>query len=498
MSFKEWFRVWVRREERRFAAYRRLREVLHALRNLPTRAALAERRHVRRAWNRLYLLGYKLGLVQSRNPGYTLAADAGAVPPAPVPRWVTRTLDAIQRRHLCRVGPHALTRHMQARALAAAWHPLLEPRPLAIQAPRVFGAPVLGWPTPWPDLQVRLPGVAAARWDGATVIGKFDAVLLDGRSIVGDLWQRETERTFDEVRGYATLDGEVMTYYRHQVPPLSMERAIVVVGGPTGNWAHWTTEYLPKIALVDRIEAYRGWPLVVDRGLHPNILASIELVAPGRTLVPLDEGVALQLGQAVTVGTPGYTAYEYRYDLEAGPPRFRREHTLFDPAALEAVRSQAWRSAGAVPDPTRRIYITRPKGSMRPFIGSEQAEAWFQAQGFELVDTSGLSAAEQVRLFATARCIAGQSGAGMANLVFAPPGCQIIVFQANSPHSIFHYFANMGAALGHRVSYCYGESIYEPGGHPGHAGFTLDMADVRALWQAVLAESPALALENER
>ncbi|HYE38901.1 MAG TPA: hypothetical protein VEB23_03165, partial [Ramlibacter sp.] len=92
-----------------------------------------------------------------------------------------------------------------------------------------------------------------------------------------------------------------------------------------------------------------------------------------------------------------------------------------------------------------------------------------------------------------ARCIAGPSGAGLANLVFAPPGCRVLVFTSNSPHSIFHYFANMGAAAGHAVYYCYGESIYEPGGHPGHAGFSVPLEDARRMWQAVIDDEPGIA-----
>lgn len=491
------FRSWVRQDPARFARYSRLRQSLHWLRWLPYHAtrrvkrALDVKPKLKRAWNVLYWLPYRIYPGYWKGTPYARLAESG-FPPAPMPEWARRAWRAITRANLARIGSFVPVRHSEAARLAQSTVALLPAQDVEYPAPKVFGPLPPGWPAPWPDLRVALPPITAAEWSGATVVGKFDTVLVGRHCIVGDLWQRDTERTFDEVREYAHVGPSRISYYRRRVPPMELQRAIVIVGGPTGNWAHWTTEYLPKLALVEGLERYRDWPLVIDEGLHPNIVASLELVAARRELVRLPEGVSMRLREALTVGSPGYTAYEYRYDWEAGPPGFKREHTAFSPAALDLVRRRAWQSAGASPARERRIYITRPRGSMRPFVGGEEVERFFAAAGFEIIDTAGLSAAEQVQLFSRARCIVGQSGAGLTNLVFAPPGCRVVVFAANSPHSIFHYFANMGAAAGHHVYYCYGESIYERGGHPGHAGFSIALEDARQLWQAVVQDEPAL------
>jgi capsular polysaccharide biosynthesis protein len=485
------FRSWVRQDPARFARYTRLRQSLHWLRWLPYHARRAVSNQLRRGWNAAYWSIYRLYPHAWKGTRYGIRAASG-FPPAPIPEWVRSGIRHLLRANLVRVGSYTPLRHADAERLARKITPLLAAREVAFASPTVFGPLPPGWPAPWPDLRVSLPAITAAEWRGATVVGKFDTVLVGRHCIVGDLWQRDTERTFDEVRGYAKVNPQKITYYRRRAPRMTLDRGIVIVGGPTGNWAHWSTEYLPKLALVDGLERYRDWPLVVDEGLHPNIIASLELVGARRELVRLPEGVPMRLREALTVGSPGYTAYEYRYDWEAGPPGFKREHTAFSPAALDLVRRRAWQSTGASPARERRIYITRPRGSMRPFVGGEEVERFFAAAGFEIIDTAGLTAAEQVQLFSRARCIVGQSGAGLTNLVFAPPGCRVVVFAANSPHSIFHDFANMGAAVGHHVYSCYGESIYERGGHPGHAGFSIALEDARQLWQAVVQDEPAL------
>lgn len=495
-GFADRFRRWIRQGDTRFRLYSRLREGLHAAYWMPYRGKKWARGAPRRAWDALYWQPYRLAPSLWQNTRYGELAATG-FPPAPLPPWLRaagrawhRLLAQAGRTYL---GSYRWIRHAEAGSLAARVTELVPTQELSFEAPGLFGPLPPGWPAPWPALRVPMAAITAAEWRDATVAGRFDTVLVGEHCVVGDLWQPRTERTRDEVFDYAHVASDHISYWRNRGAIRTMDRGIVVVGGPTVNWAHWTTEYLPKVALVDQLEAYRDWPLVVDEGLHANIVESLALVAGPRELVQLPEGTVMRLREAVTVGSPGYSAYEYRYDHYKGAPAFKREHTLFSPFALDLVRRKAWQATGAEPARDRLIYITRPKGSMRPFVGGEAIERYFASLGFELIDTGGLSAAEQVRLFSRARCIVGQSGAGLTNLVFAPAGCRVVVLAANSPHSIFHYFANMGAAMGHHVYYCYGKSIYQHGGHPGHAGFSIDSEDVRKTWQAVVSDEPALA-----
>src|SRR5262245_8450133 len=46
--------------------------------------------------------------------------------------------------------------------------------------------------------------------------------------------------------------------------------------------------------------------------------------------------------------------------------------------------------------------------------------------GFEKIIPEALSFDEQVALFQGAECIAGAHGAGLTNIIFSSPGCQII------------------------------------------------------------------------
>jgi capsular polysaccharide biosynthesis protein len=77
---------------------------------------------------------------------------------------------------------------------------------------------------------------------------------------------------------------------------------------------------------------------------------------------------------------------------------------------------------------TGRIYVSRRDAKPhRRWIDNEpEVEALFASRGFTVVSMKECPLPEQVRLFSTARVVAGASGAGLADIVFTPPGSHVI------------------------------------------------------------------------
>jgi capsular polysaccharide biosynthesis protein len=74
--------------------------------------------------------------------------------------------------------------------------------------------------------------------------------------------------------------------------------------------------------------------------------------------------------------------------------------------------------------------------------------------GFEVVSLSGMSFADQVRLFDEAEIIVGPHGAGFTNAVFAQPGTTLI--ELFSPSYINGCFWALANACGHRYGFTVG------------------------------------------
>lgn len=99
---------------------------------------------------------------------------------------------------------------------------------------------------------------------------------------------------------------------------------------------------------------------------------------------------------------------------------------------------------GSVPR-TRRLYVSRrDAGSKGDWITNEaEVEALFRSRGFEILVMSECPLEEQVRLFREAAVVAGLSGAGLTDIVFASPGIHVIVILSDR---LIRWYATAGRA----------------------------------------------------
>ena len=149
-------------------------------------------------------------------------------------------------------------------------------------------------------------------------------------------------------------------------------------------------------------------------------------------------------------GTPG--SFQERWLVQAGVPaekiiwlsglsHFRCEQILFTnplchdtqptPWLVTAIRDVCGVRPAGLPG-SRRIWISRTDAGSRHFAWEQELLA--RLDGFERVELGRLAPAEQLRLMAGAAVIAGPHGAGLANLIFCPPGTRVVELLPDASH----------------------------------------------------------------
>ena len=80
-----------------------------------------------------------------------------------------------------------------------------------------------------------------------------------------------------------------------------------------------------------------------------------------------------------------------------------------------------------------RLYISRGDNTnQRVLLNEPELLNRLVSRGFRSIELSKLSFDEQVDLFARAEAVIGVHGAGLSNLVFAPPGCLVMEIAGQS------------------------------------------------------------------
>lgn len=304
------------------------------------------------------------------------------------------------------------------------------------------------------------------------VVDAESAVPADGtRMIVDDHFDparyQSPEWRHGLYRMSAENDGSIertVSVESHDRPVL--EKAIVLTSGYWVNWAHFLTEVLPKALIADRQAQWRDWPMLISSVGLLNAQRLLELlISPGRPIIKANGRMSVKT--AGFVSSVGFCPLEYVYDRETENPTIRPMDCVFSPYALNTVRNAARRVANIrESSASLRLYLRR-NGSNRKFINQAEVEQVFLAHGFRIIEPEKLSVRQQIELFSCADVIAGPTGAAIANLVFAPPGCRILVLAAQNTHWPFHYWLNMAHAAGHHARYVFGQMTGTPA-HPAH------------------------------
>ena len=140
------------------------------------------------------------------------------------------------------------------------------------------------------------------------------------------------------------------------------------------------------------------------------------------------------------------------------------------PAAIEWFRDTAWSACDLSPGtPWRRIYISRRLTAYRRIANEPEIEDVLGRFGFETYLLEELTFREQVELLSETAAVVSASGAGLTNLLFAPPGAKVLVMV--DPVQISVFFWTMSEAAGHEYWYMLGETVpgvvgpYDPDVH---------------------------------
>jgi capsular polysaccharide biosynthesis protein len=318
------------------------------------------------------------------------------------------------------------------------------------------------------------PPVYVAEMSDALVYGGSNLVFANDVAVCHDLYDFERDYTSEELHGRHTIDAKKlrMRLLRYDVAPYPITVAATFVDACAFNYAHWLTEVLPRIAAFCSLPQFSDIPLIVDDGLHPNIIESLEsVIGTDREVISLPIGRAVQVERLYVTSVAGYVPFERRNEALSG-----YSHGLFCPQALALIRERMSLVAEALPVegyPTK-IFLRRTSGG-RKVLNGAALEAGLMGKDFAFVQPERLTFLQQVALFNRASEVIGPSGAALANLVFAPCEVKCYILIGRLAGTSYWYWQNIACASGKTVVYIHGQ--LERGGSGIHADFMVDLND---------------------
>jgi Glycosyltransferase 61 len=152
-------------------------------------------------------------------------------------------------------------------------------------------------------------------------------------------------------------------------------------------------------------------------------------------------------------------------------------HKGWSPDYLQELRDRAIARHGHPTGPDNlRLYVARGDSGHRQIVNDSDVRALMEEFGFTIVTPGTLSFEQQVSMFSRARVIVGTHGAGMTNIIWAPPGARVLEFMPYSFGDPNYRFITQ--FCGHQYSCLYVKWLEHPRGI-AYANIEVDIPTLR-------------------
>ncbi len=332
-----------------------------------------------------------------------------------------------------------------------------------------------------PLVQLNMPRLEIHPLQNAAVIGGTNFICMDDRIVYPDEFLPERDVCPAELNGIAKINLATRTMSLFSTQNDTVKNAVSMLGSCTGNYAHWLTETLPKLLLIDSMQRWEDYPLLVDAWIHPNFVKSIELFNKNRReIIRIKRWETVKVESLIEVTPPAYIPPEYRHFLTlkelAAPDAAEFPFSAF---ALGMLRDAAHAVTGGVDlAAPQKLYLFRTPescGNARQVTNIDEIERIIKKRGYTMLDPAKLSFEDQIRVFSNARKIISPLGAALANTIFTPPGCRVLGLSPWYHNANYYYFSNFMGALGHTMYYALGQQA-DQWGHIVHKNYEIDLA----------------------
>jgi hypothetical protein len=321
---------------------------------------------------------------------------------------------------------------------------------------------------------VKLPDTYLAEFKDVIVIYGTDLVFDDkNKQVIYDEIAC-TKPAYYDIKSHlisSCIEKQVKLKYNNPVMSIHVTEAIHFIKDYSKNYFHWLIECLPRLMIVNNFPHIRNLPLIIDADMPSQHLESLELINENQhpiIMLPANHFCRVEKlyfpSSLSIIHNNHYSPVEYDQDM------------IYSPEAINFVREFFRKKiiGNSKIVSRRKIYICR-KSTYRHLRNADQVEMLMREFDFEIVHPETLTFRNQVKLFVEARIVVGQGGAGLANLLFVPSGCEVIVLINNDKVNNFNMFHGLASILGLNLKYLLGRSIPKDD-YPGiHNDFSIDV-----------------------
>jgi hypothetical protein len=299
------------------------------------------------------------------------------------------------------------------------------------------------------------------------VLGSTSIFFKGKAAIFHDLFDWKLDLSSEEFRQvfYCSPKSSSIKINIDQYNKAEFPKAASFINPVAANYAHWMTEILPAVAAFCKNPEYKGIPIIINHGLHKNILQSLDIIVGSREVIFLRKNEKIYVKNLYVVSVAGYVSFEPR---KINVPQSSNGSYHYE--ALNYVRNTLKQKTLDNKKWPKKIFLKR-NSTYRSLTNSKEIEVLLKKQGFEIYDFENLALKDQIGLFSNADIIIGPTGAHFANIIFCNKNVNVYILISDSKGSNYKYWPNISSLFGIQVKYIIGHATSSPKSCDIHSDF---------------------------
>lgn len=295
-------------------------------------------------------------------------------------------------------------------------------------------------------LEAKYPEVYIADLYDVNLIGGNRIIFDKNDNCIFDLALMDDEDRFLlAVRNLYYVDKNItLLYYDEYIQ--TIEEGIMLISEASFNYFHFNVELLSKLCLINKIEEYNKVPILIDESClrFPNFKDELKMLnLNGREIIYIKQGCCYNVKKLT-----------YISDLIIAPiglktgGLLRYEDYMIDDLAVNLLYDNLPIRNNNI---HRKLYISRKNCLNKRLLNEDKIQQIFKEYDYEIICPEEMSFQDQLKIFSEAEFIAGASGAGFTNILFANKNSKIICIL--SKEIKLSCYSNIAGILGQQCYY---------------------------------------------
>lgn len=316
----------------------------------------------------------------------------------------------------------------------------------------------------------KTPGCSIYRIRDVSIMGRSEFLFKDGFMIHHDNFDpHEHISSIGQLKKIKYFNDFRECRIRHKKNGKPIKKGIVLLGGGSGNYAHFFCDLIPRLIISNYYSEFNDYPILVDSFIGKILLGIIiKFNIKNKEIILIDELEKIKVDDLIFISFPSYLPHDFK-PRPSGEIIIKNDIYKISKNALQLINKETSNLINlASKKQKKKLYLFRDnvfksgvQYNIRSLENQNDIIRFLKKRGFYIVNTTEMNFDQQVSLMRDAEIVISPVGAALTNMIFSNQKTIFVVLAGHYKNANYAFWTNFSSVLGRNLFYVLGRQIVD-------------------------------------